>query len=95
LSDVPGPCPSTSADRLSGGPWLADLGSAGHILAYVAFVAVMVRFGAVIDAGRRVRTALRWSLIVANGVTAVVLTAMEVTERSAGRSAWSPTSSSW
>lgn len=60
-------------------PWLANLGSAVHVLAYLAFLAVMVRYGAVIDAGHRVRTALRWSLIVAYGVIAVVLTAMEIT----------------
>ena len=65
-------------------PWLANLGSAVHVLAYLAFVAVMVRYGTVIDAGRRVRTALRWSLIVAYGVIAVVLTAMEVTNTVGG-----------
>ncbi len=65
-------------------PWLANLGSAVHILAYVAFIAVMLRFGTVIDAGRRVRTALRWPLIVAYGVIAVVLTAMEVTNTVGG-----------
>ena len=65
-------------------PWLTTLGSIVHGLAYLAFVAVLLRHAASIDAGRRSRTILRWVLVVAYASITLVGTALAVTGRSNG-----------